>query len=296
MTLCAALPAFLSYLTASRGRSRHTVRAYQIDLEHWIADVEKRGFTSLHDLGERYQAVFLRSYLAGLYDSHAKSSICRKVAAIRTFLKYLKEQGQITRNVAALIPVPKAEKPLPRFLSVDQVAKLIEAPNTQQIVGRRDRALFELLYCGLRVSELVGLNRADVDLKGGWVKVTGKGSKERFVPFGPPARDALNAHMRDLPNDVTPLFINEDNGRLSARSVARILKRRMIQTDLGGSKISPHGLRHSFATHMLSGGADLRVIQEMLGHSRISTVERYTHIDVAGLTREYEKAHPLARG
>jgi integrase/recombinase XerC len=201
--------------------------------------------------------------------------------------------------VGALVPTPKAKRGLPRFLKIDEARELVEAPDLTTHLGRRDRALFELLYgCGLRVSEAVGLNIGDVDLTGEWVKVLGKGSKERMIPFGSQAREAVESYLREregkAPGRKDPLFVNFKGTRLSTRSVARILTKHLIR--IASSKsLSPHGLRHSFATHLLSKGADLRSIQEMLGHVQLSTTQRYTHVDLGTLMNEYQGAHPLTQ-
>jgi integrase/recombinase XerC len=175
---------------------------------------------------------------------------------------------------------------------------LIEAPDLGTVLGRRDRAIFEIIYgSGLRVSECVGLNAGDVDLQSGWVKVLGKGNKERTVPFGGPAGKAIEESLADRPSTEasSPLFVNFRGTRLTARSVARILVKHLVRMAATRS-ISPHGLRHSFATHLLAAGADLRTIQELLGHARLSTTQRYTHVDLGALLDEYRDAHPLAKG
>jgi integrase/recombinase XerC len=184
---------------------------------------------------------------------------------------------------------------LPKFLKIEEADELVGAPDSTTRLGRRDRALFETLYgCGLRVSEAVGLNVGDVDLGAGWVKVMGKGSKERQVPLGPQARQAIEDCLADRVRieGTDPLFVNFRGSRLTARSVARILTKHLIR--IASSKsLSPHGLRHSFATHLLAKGADLRTIQEMLGHARLSTTQRYTHVDLGALVEEYQATHPL---
>jgi integrase/recombinase XerC len=188
-------------------------------------------------------------------------------------------------------------KSLPRFFKIEEMQELIEAPDTATVLGRRDRAIFEIIYgSGLRVSECVGLNVGDVDLHSGWVKVLGKGNKERTVPFGTPAKKAIEDSLSDRSarEAVAPLFVNFRGSRLTARSVARILTKHLIRMAAARS-ISPHGLRHSFATHLLAAGADLRTIQELLGHARLSTTQRYTHVDLGALLDEYRDSHPLAK-
>jgi integrase/recombinase XerC len=198
--------------------------------------------------------------------------------------------------VGSLVPSPKARKSLPNFLKIEEAKELIEAPDVSSVLGRRDRAIFELIYgAGLRVSEAISLNVGDLDLDQGWVKVIGKGSKERTVPLGRPAIEAIQTMLSDRADQGSvPLFVNFRGGRLTARSVARALAKHLVRIAASRS-ISPHGLRHSFATHLLAAGADLRGIQELLGHSQLSTTQRYTHVDIEGLAEEYRLAHPLER-
>ncbi|MGZ3708704.1 MAG: tyrosine recombinase XerC [Bdellovibrionota bacterium] len=289
MTLADAIHQFLLHLEA-RGASPHTVRAYEGDLAHWSAQGAPENVGQLTQL----EPAQLRSYLSKLHDSHERSSLCRRLSAIRSFLRHARAKEWISRDVGALVPTPKAKKDLPRFLKIEEMSELIEAPDTSTLLGRRDRAIFELIYgCGLRVSEAVGLNRRDADLRSGWVRVLGKGSKERTIPFGPPAGSALRAMLGDRQTDENgPLFVNFRGTRLTARSVARILNKHLVRV-LSAKSLSPHGLRHSFATHLLAAGADLRSIQELLGHARLSTTQRYTHVDLGALLDEYRSSHPL---
>jgi integrase/recombinase XerC len=285
---------FFGYLRAQRGASPHTLRAYENDLAHWLEDLKARDIHTLRTL-ESLEPLHVRSYLSHLYDTHERGSICRRLSAIRSFLRFLRHQGWLGRDIGVLVPTPKSNRPLPKFLKIEEMQELIQAPDLSTILGRRDRALFELMYgCGLRVSEAVGLNWSDVDLQNGWVKVFGKGSKERLVPFGPPARAALESVLADRADGGQPIFVNYQGGRLTSRSVARVLTRHLVRL-ASAKSLSPHGLRHSFATHLLAAGADLRTIQELLGHSRISTTQRYTHVDLGALLDEYRAAHPLNR-
>jgi integrase/recombinase XerC len=301
MRISEALERFLAHLQAARGFSPHSSRAYETDLTHWTGHLESvQGIASVEDLSQRLEATDLRSYLASLYESHERSSLCRRLSAIRTFLKYLRVQGLVRRDVGLLVPSPKAETKLPRFLKIEEMQELVEAPDLSTWLGKRDRALFELLYgSGLRVSEGVGLSLADLDLANGWVKVLGKGSKERNVPFGSAAREAIESYLAARPGNSpqpsgdAPLFVNYQGTRLTARSVARILAKHLVRI-ASAKNLSPHGLRHSFATHLLAAGADLRTIQELLGHARLSTTQRYTHVDLGALLDEYRGAHPLA--
>jgi integrase/recombinase XerC len=296
--LSTALGRYLEHLTTRRKLSAHTARAYESDLGHWLKDLKSRGIGDLRGLSGDLKPLHLRSYIARLYDSHERSSICRRLSAIRTFLRHLRTEGLIDRDVGTLVPSPKTRKSLPRFLKIEEMRELVEAPDTATFLGKRDRAIFEVMYgCGLRVSEAVGLDLADVDLRRSWVRVLGKGSKERTVPFGGPARSALSEYLeaRSASGPLepsAPVFTNFRGTRLTARSVGRIVTRHLVRV-ASSKTLSPHGLRHSFATHLLAAGADLRTIQELLGHARLSTTQRYTHVDLGALMDEYRDAHPL---
>ena len=302
MEIQQAAEQFLSYLRDQKRYSPNTVRAYEVDLVHWVEGLRvKHGIKDVDVLSAKLEPSHLRSYLSDLYDSHEKSSLCRRLSAIRSFLKYLRLHGLTDRDIGVLVPTPKMKKTLPEFLKIEEMSELIEAPDASTNLGRRDRAIFEILYgCGLRVSEAVGLNLGDVDFHNGWVTVMGKGSKQRTVPFGPPAREALENYLSNRGTDSVgraagvPLFVNFRGSRLTARSVARILTKHLVRIAAARS-VSPHGLRHSFATHLLAAGADLRTIQELLGHARLSTTQRYTHVDLGALLDEYRGAHPLSK-
>ncbi len=263
-----------------------------------MADLASREIRTTEQLGG-VDASQVRSYLASLYEGHERSSICRRLSAIRTLLKYFKASGWTSRDVGKIVPSPKAEKKLPRFLKIEEMEELLEAPDPAKLLGLRDRAIFEVLYgAGLRVSEGVGLDCGDIDLNEGWLTVLGKGAKERRAPLGPPARQALERYwarrqeLGELMTAASPAFVNYQGGRLTARSVARTVHRHLVR--IASSKsLSPHGLRHSFATHLLAAGADLRTIQELLGHARLSTTQRYTHVDLGALLDEYRASHPL---
>ena len=302
MQLKEALEKYLDFLSAQRQSSPHTLRAYRVDLESWLQGLaQSLKFTTLTDLNEKLQAKHLRTYLSGLYETHERSSLCRRLSAIRSFLKYLRNQKLIARDIGILVPSPKSKKSLPRFIKIEDAKELVEAPDLSTFLGVRDRALFEVLYgCGLRVSEATGLDWEDIDLKTGWLKVLGKGSKERTVPFGDPARLALGAYFArriengESVNPTSPVFINFKGSRITPRSVARILNKHLVRI-ASAKSLSPHGLRHSFATHLLAAGADLRTIQELLGHARLSTTQRYTHVDLGALMDEYRGNHPLSK-
>lgn len=296
-----AVAQFLEVLEIQRKSSPHTLRAYGIDLREWAEGMAEMGFSTLEHIERGLKPLHLRTYLAKRIDTHEKSSLCRKLSAIRSFLKYCRSEGWISRDIGRLVPSPKTKKSLPRFLMIEEAKELIEAPDLSTVLGRRDRAILELIYgSGLRVSEAVGLSLSDVDLKEGWVRVFGKGSKERTVPMGAPASDAITSMLSDRTSiggkaaAAAPLFINFRGGRLTTRSIARMLAKHLIR--IAASRlISPHGLRHSFATHLLAAGADLRGIQELLGHAQLSTTQRYTHVDLGGVVEEYRSAHPLEK-
>ncbi len=302
MEMRQAVQIFSDYLSLERLSSPHTTRAYQSDLLQW-ADLlsKKRGISTLEALDAQWSPELTRSYLAELYDTHERSSLSRKLSAIRSFLRFLKKRGLTQKAVPLGISGPKLKPALPHFLKIEEARELIESPDSSTRLGRRDRALFELLYgSGLRVSEAVGLNWVGLDLEKNWVLVLGKGSKERQVPLSACARQALlgyreaESSLGALLGPEDPVFRNFRGSRLSARSVARILRKHLVRIALARD-LSPHGLRHSFATHLLAAGADLRSIQEMLGHTLLSTTQRYTHVDLGTLFDDYRSNHPLNR-
>lgn len=286
---------FIQYLKSERNASPHTLEAYSRDLEQFSAFVSQqidpaltiRQITHLH----------IRRYLASLHKELAKSSIGRKLAAIRSLFRFLLRRGLLDKNPAELVSTPKKEKKLPYHLNIDEITTLVEAPHEPEILSIRDKAILETLYSsGLRVSELTGLNIGGVDAGRGTVRVLGKGGKERIVPLGSKAAEALAVYLdaRGNPAFEAPLFTNARGGRLTRRSVARIVDRYMRHLTTM-KKASPHTLRHTFATHLLEGGADLRAIQEMLGHASLSTTQKYTHVSIDRLLEVYDKAHPKAK-
>jgi len=304
----ALIEKFLQHLRVERNASEHTVRSYAADL-HQFRDFlqsgglhldEKRGDVAV----EKIDHLSIRAYLSHLYRSHKKSSLARKMAAQRSFFRYLVEEGQLSQSPAEIVATPKQEKSLPKFLSVDEVFSLLETPGKDTVWGARDRAILETLYsCGIRVSELVGLSDGGVDFSLGVLRVYGKGRKERIVPIGEKALAALQKYLPqrdqilgrlDRKGRGFPLFINRRGGRLTSRSVARILHKHLLNSGLMRT-VSPHALRHSFATHLLDAGADLRAIQELLGHVSLSTTQRYTHVSVDKLMEVYDRAHPRAK-
>lgn len=285
---------FIAYLQTERDVSPHTLAAYRSDLAQLLVFAlrEKGADVSAGDVDH----LFLRRYLAGLSKDTKKSSIGRKLAAIRSFFRFLLRRGAIARNPAELIATPKKEQRLPFHLDIDQATSLMETPNDDEKYALRDRAILELLYSsGLRVSELTALDIGELDLSSGMVRVTGKGGKERIVPVGSRALEALSDYLGQRKDNTVgrALFLNTRGGRINRRSVARIVDAHVLKI-AAFKRISPHTLRHTFATHMLEGGADLRAIQELLGHASLSTTQKYTHVSIDRLMEVYDKAHPKA--
>jgi integrase/recombinase XerC len=299
---------FLEYLRIERNASENTLRSYGADLGQFRDFLLSKGLWVDEPTGDiavdRIDHLAIRSYLSHLYRSHKKSSLARKLAAQRSFFRYLVREGTLRQSPAEFVATPKQGKTLPKFLPVDQVFSLLNAPEKPSIWGARDQAILEVLYSsGIRVGELVGLSEGDVDYTLGILRVFGKGGKERVVPVGGKALAALQNYLSKRAEVLnrtktdggkTPLFINPLGGRLTGRSIDRILKRQILKSGLA-RKISPHALRHSFATHLLDAGADLRAIQEMLGHVSLSTTQRYTHVSVDKLMEVYDRAHPRAK-
>ncbi len=293
---------FLEYLQVERDLSPATVRAYASDLRQFTSFLHARAGKetagkldlSLVDLRS------VRAFLGHLSSQGLEpSSLSRKLACLRSFFRFLNREGKMAGNPAKTLPTPTAPKKLPSILTVDETFRLLDGAGTSPKSRLRDRALLELLYSsGLRVGELVGLDLEDLDLEDGMVRVRGKGRKERLVPVGAKAGLALRRYTveerRAAPSEPYALFLNLRGTRLSARSVHRFLSALSRRQENVG-RISPHALRHSFATHLLSGGADLRAIQEMLGHRSLSTTQRYTQVDLDRLSRVYDEAHPRSR-
>ena len=299
----AAVRSFLMYLQVERGASPHTLRNYEGDLRQFLAFLRTAHKGSL-PAPTAVDAYAVRSFLAaraGLGD--AKSSLGRKLAAIRSLFRHLVREGVVPQSPAAAVVTPKQEHRLPRVLTADDAKRLMDNPGSHEPRSVRDQALLEVLYsAGARVAELVGLNVEDVDLDTGTATALGKGRKERVVLLGTKAVAALRAYLDSLPlaplvgrgkGEGTPLFRNQRGGRLTARSVERIVAKE-CQALESFPTITPHTLRHSFATHLLDGGADLRAIQELLGHASLSTTQRYTHVALDRLMEAYDKAHPRA--
>lgn len=292
---------FIAYLRAQRGYSLHTLRGYRVDLRQFLEFLSsKRGAGSLGDLS-RVEPLELREYLGRLYTRYKRSTIARKLSAVRSFYAFAEKSGYAPDNPAASVSTPKQEKTIPVYLPVDEMFALLEGPDGESPRGLRDRAILELLYStGMRVGELTGLNLDRIDLHQRLIRVVGKGDKERIVPAGRKAVAALRDYL-DATRAVRtkhargparlPVFLNLRGGRLSTRSVLDIVKRYGIKCGLMMG-IGPHSLRHTFATHMLDGGADLRSVQELLGHASLSTTQRYTHVSLDRLMEVYDRAHP----
>ena len=301
--MVSAKRAFLEYLQVERGGSEHTVRNYLSDLDQFERFL--RGGDSAEAPAEPDWAGIgldqVRAYLAHLHRQGVrKASVARKLAALRTFFKYLQREGRVGINPARLAATPRREKHLPGFLTVDEALALMETRPGGDTASLRDRAILETFYStGIRLSELVALNVNDLDPNEGVARVQGKGRKERIVPIGAKALGAIEAYLaavphRDYHEDRRPLFLSRAGRRLSSRSVARVVAKAAARM-AGPRRVTPHALRHSFATHLLDGGADLRAIQEMLGHARLSTTQRYTHLTTGRLAEVYDQAHPRAR-
>jgi integrase/recombinase XerC len=299
---------FLQHLRR-RDLSRHTVTAYENDVATFLKHTSQIRQKPVDELSPAdVDAFAIRAFLGELHKQRiSASSSARKLSAIRTFVKFLRREDLIEDDPSSLVAAPKKPQTIPAHLTTDEMNKLLEMPDTSTPLGRRDRAILELFYAsGLRLSELVGLGIEDVNLSGRMVRVMGKGKKERLVPFNSSTADAIRAWLKDRIETgkreegrgkaraaSAPLFLNYRGGRLSTRSVDRLVRRYVA---LCGAKfgISPHALRHSFATHLLANGADLRAIQELLGHARLSTTQRYTHVNAAQLIEVYKKSHPRA--
>lgn len=282
---------FLRYQAVERGASAHTLRSYKNDLDQFRRFLAARNVRSV----EQVDAKLLRQYLASLYTRGlARASIARKLAAIRSWLAFLTRRGRLAKNPAREVGAPRLPKKLASFLPVDEVHALLDRPGAQSVEGRRDRAILELLYAtGARVAELCGLDLADLDRSQGTIQVWGKGGKERVIPVGDPALRSLDAYLALRGEQDGPLFQNHRGARLTVRSVHRIVKAGARAAGLT-RRVTPHTLRHTFATHMLDSGADLRLIQDLLGHSRLSTTQRYTHVSADHLMKVYDAAHPRA--
>ncbi len=308
MSIGDLIDTFIRYLEGQKGYSRNTIRNYEIDLKQflrfWTSKTASPDHRGSQLCRKEPDPLVIREYLGSLFGRYRRSTIARKLSAVRSFFLFLEKKGLINKNPAADISTPKREKYIPTYLPVDDVFRLLERPERERPLGLRDLAILEVLYsCGLRVSELEALNVSSIDFDERLVRVIGKGDKERIVPIGVIALRAVKEYLeatRQLRKkagvDLSkgPLFINFKGGRLTVRSIARIVKRYARECGLS-SEISPHSLRHTFATHLLDGGADLRSVQELLGHASLSTTQKYTHVSLDRLMEVYDKAHPRSK-
>ena len=296
---------FIAFGRNEKNWSEETLRAYESDLMQFCGFLQSEFELSNENDLKTLSSLHFRGFASLLLKEKENTSVARKMSTLRTFFKYLKRKNQVDKNWLALIPSPKTKKKLPNFLKIEEVLELMRAPDISTWTGKRDKALLELLYgCGLRVSEVAELTRSQLLQRRGWVNVMGKGRKERFVPMTEISTESLNQYFEARPevSDSELVFINVRGTRLTSRSIARIIARQLLRAaELSpewveaNRKISPHALRHSFATHLLSAGADLRSIQELLGHSRLSTTQRYTHLNLGELQDAYLLAHPLSK-
>ena len=296
-----AISRFLRYLLVERNASQLTIKSYREDL------------TALNDyLTESYghapapaeiTALDLRGYVAALHEAgYAKTSVARRLASLRSFYRFAQREGLASANPAKPLRNPRPDRKLPHFLSTDEIGRLLQAPAEDDPAGLRDRAILETTYsAGLRVSELVGVNDGDLDLEQGLVRIRGKGRRERLSPLGSFAVEAIHRcravrklSPQESPGPAAPVFVNKAGRRLTTRSVARMLEKYLRLTGLD-TRTTPHTLRHSFATHLLDRGADIRSVQELLGHKSLVTTQIYTHVSTTGLREAYERAHPRAR-
>ena len=295
-----ALNRYLRFLTAERGGATHTVKSYREDLLQLIDYLQDAGCKRPADVS----TVVLRRYAAALHATgYAPTTIARKLASIRSFYRFGHREGWVSSNPAQPLRSPKRGRSLPKFLTGDEIARLLVAPPATTDAGLRDRAILELLYSsGVRVAELAAVNDTDLDLESGTVKVRGKGRRERLGIVGSHARQAIKrwqsvrkrfGKQQSAGSSAAPLFLNKFGGRLSVRSIGRLLEKHLATAELTG-RASPHTLRHSFATHLLDAGADIRSVQELLGHKSLVTTQIYTHVTTNRLLEAFENAHPRA--
>lgn len=292
--------AYFSHLEFGRNSSPHTLRNYRLDVETFAGWSAQRGKGIGEELWRSVTPGDVRSYLASLHPNHAKTSVARRLSGLRAFFRYLVREGHVAANPALAVSAPKAGRKLPEFMPVDEILHLLDTVADEGLSGARDKAILETLYAtGVRVSELVGLDVKDLDFANGFARVRGKGKVEREVVLTAQAMRALNCYFDARSANgleatrEAAVFLNARGGRLTDRSVRRILDAWLLRAALS-RKVSPHTLRHTFATHLLAGGADLRAIQELLGHKSLSTTQKYTHLGIERLMEVYDKAHPRA--
>jgi len=297
-----AVDRFLQYLRVERNASQHTIKSYREDLTA-LAEYLTEARGSAPPRPEEITVLDLRGYVAALHEAgYANASIARRLASLRSFFKFGQREGWTKTNPAKPLRNPRKGRSLPHFLSAGDIDRLLTAPPADDPMGLRDRAILETMYsAGLRVSELVGLNEGDLDFAAGILRVRGKGRKERLSPVGSYAVQALRKwlgvrklHARVPAGPEAPVFVNKSGRRLTTRSIGRMLEKYLKLTGLD-SRTSPHTLRHSFATHLLDRGADIRSVQELLGHKSLVTTQIYTHVSTTALREVYEKAHPRAK-
>jgi len=280
---------FYQYLSTEKDVSANTRRAYEGDIEHFLSFLEKGQY-------EHVDQKAIRAYVGEIYGGLRKSSLSRKISSIKVFFKFLKAKGHIKENPAVLIKNPRVEKRLPKFYTVDEMFHFLDTLPEETWINLRNKAIFELIYStGMRASEALGMDVADVHLDGLMALVKGKGGKERVLPFGDKARRAIENYLREMRaqqrESTSALFVNRQGKRLSYRGLLKVMKKHQLHASLF-KDLALHGIRHSFATHMLNGGADLRSIQELLGHSKLSTTQKYTHISIDKIMEIYDRAHP----
>ena len=296
------ISSFIKYIETEKGYSEHTIRNYESDLKQFSEFIATRKDIKNSDTGaDLVDLPLIRSYLGELFEKCKRTTIARKLSALKSFFKYLELRGLAPSNPASEIITPKQEKYIPTYLPIDDMFALLEQPDKENDLGLRDLAILELLYSsGLRVSELVTLNIEKLDFHARLVKVSGKGGKDRILPVGKKAITAIREYLdhtekirkkAGFSKNHGPLFLNYRGGRLTVRSVSRLVKRYSIQCGIM-TDVSPHSIRHTFATHLLDGGADLRAIQELLGHVNLSTTQKYTHVSIDRLMEVYDKSHP----
>jgi integrase/recombinase XerC len=296
------IASFIRYIQTEKRYSAHTIRNYESDLRQFGKFVAAKRDLKEADAGiDLVDYMLIRSYLGKLFDKCRRTTIARKLSALKSFFRYLELRGLAPLNPAAEITTPKQERYIPTYLPIDDMFALLEQPDREKELGLRDLAILELLYsCGLRISELVALDIGGLDLNSRLVRVSGKGGKERLLPVGRKAIAAIREYLEHAEKSRKkagyskshgPVFLNHRGGRLSARSVDRLIKRYSKECGIM-MQISPHSLRHTFATHLLDGGADLRSIQELLGHVNLSTTQKYTHVSIDKLMEVYDKSHP----
>jgi integrase/recombinase XerC len=302
LTVKQLMESFLESLLDEKGYSLNTYRAYKRDMEEFYEYLKTDMDMSCCQLKDSdldlIDSLTIRGFLGVLYKKNKKSTMARKLSTIRSFFDYLVKKGHIKVSPAKMLATPKRETPIPSYLPVDEMFRLLDSIKTSGLLSLRNRAIFEMLYStGIRVSELAGLNAPDLDSSRRLVRILGKGNKERVVPIGKKAVSFIRSYREQLEiekgitRNTGPLFLNKDNGRLTTRSIGRILEKIIKECALL-TPVSPHGLRHSFATHMLDSGADLRVVQELLGHKSLSTTQKYTHMSIDKLMETYDKTHP----